>query len=70
MTKEIDDETERYLNALINNEVMYNGLQKIKVTLNKFENMTEEDRQDLLKDILLMVTTAPAAYKLLKHLYE
>ena len=25
MTKEID-ETERYLNALINNEVMYNGL--------------------------------------------
>ena len=69
MTKEID-ETERYLNALINNEVMYNGLQKIKVTLNKLENMTEEDRQDLLKDILLMVTTAPVAYKLLEHLYE
>jgi len=69
MTKEID-ETERYLNALINNEVMYNGLQKIKVTLNKFENMTEEDRQDLLKDILLMITTPPVAYKLLEHLYE
>lgn len=69
MTKEID-ETERYLNALINNEVMYNGLRKIKVTLNKFENMAEEDRQDLLKDILLMITTAPVAYKLLEHLYE
>lgn len=69
MTKEID-ETERYLNALINNEIMYNGLQKIKVTLNKFENMPEEDRQDLLKDILLMVTTPPVAYKLLEHLYE
>ena len=65
MTKEID-ETERYLNALINNEVMYNGLQKIKVTLNKFENFTEEDQQDLLKDFLFNNNNSPSSLQTFK----